>query len=76
MMDVEMATKAPKKLSTKKLDTAIGKFYGTHAAGRTINMMDIGKVFAHARTAYAANPTEATLEAAVKEAVATYTVPA
>ncbi len=48
--------KAPKPLTTKKLDAVIGKMWPLYC--RPVNIMDIGKIFAAARAAYAANPCE------------------
>lgn len=82
-MQTNQAPKIVKIFKGKKLDVLIQLSYGAHAEGRTINVMDIGKVFAEARTAYASalaatnDPHAAVkaLDAAIVLAVEKYTQP-
>jgi uncharacterized protein YqeY len=59
-----------RKLTAKKLDQAISTIYYKAAEGLMINIMDIGKVFAAGRNAYAATADLAAVEVAIKEQVA------
>lgn len=84
VMENTTAARLLKPLKGKKLDKLISLTYGHHAEGRTINVMDIGKVFAAARTAYGealaagGTPNDAAraLDAAIVVAVERYTTPA
>lgn len=58
-----MRKKTPKE---KAIDTLIEKLYGIHAAGKSINVMDIGKVF---DAGHEAVRTGNSLDEAVKAAV-------
>lgn len=60
------------KRRDRKLDAHIQDCYKRHAAGRTINVLDIGKVFAAGEQAHAAG---GDVEAAIKAAVEQYCSP-
>lgn len=64
------------KLTKKKLSNYISTTYYKAAAGKSINIMDIPKVFREAETAYAVNGNVEDIDAAVKAAVEKYCQPA
>jgi len=57
----------------KRIDAEIQRIYKTHAAGRQIDIMKIGKVFA---AGYAAIDAGTPLEQAIIDAIAIHTEPA
>ncbi len=64
-----------KKLTKKKLANYITAVYAANSVDMSINVLDIGKVFKMAETAYAEAGTLAAVDAAVKDAVAKYCTP-
>jgi hypothetical protein len=46
------ASTKPRALSNKKLDLLIQKLWGIHANGVQVDIMDIPKIFRHAREAF------------------------
>lgn len=60
-------------LTPKKLDAAISAGYGPAAEGREINVLDIPKLYAEVRAAYAVDPCQETIDAALAVAVEKYT---
>lgn len=67
-----MARTPSVKALTKKLDKDIEQFYYRHAAGKMINIMDIGKVYAEGRKAYVVTQSLDAVESAIVGAIAKY----
>lgn len=65
-----------KKLTKKKLTNYISQTYYKVAANKTINILDIGKVFREAEAAYAVASDTADVDKAVVAAVEKYCQPA
>lgn len=65
----------PKRLTSKALDKLIASLYTRHADRRSINMMDISKVYTAARKAYADGGDLAGVEASIIVSVKLYTTP-
>jgi len=61
-----------RRQADKALDKAIERLYYTHGAGVVLNILNIPKIYAAARTAHAAGRD---LESAVVAAIATYREP-
>jgi hypothetical protein len=61
-----------KKLTAKKLDQLIADVYQVAAQGKTINILDIGKVYEAARNTYARTGDVEAMALTVYGAVATY----
>ena len=73
-MPATKTPKAPKPLSAKKLDALVNASYAAVFNCVTVSIWDLGKISALARAAYAVEPTEAAVIAALESAKLVYAV--